>query len=43
MAGAQYHVGVFDTQEDAASAVRAFREKLHGEFYNHGEGKCAVQ
>lgn len=35
----RYAVGYFATLEEAESAVKEFREKLHGEFANHGQHK----
>ena len=32
----QHNLGVFDTREEAAEAVRAFRSGLHGAYTNHG-------
>jgi len=32
----QIHIGYFKNIEDAASAIRKAREKLHGEYANHG-------
>lgn len=32
-----YHFGMFDDINDAASAVKSGRERLHGEFANHGD------
>ncbi len=32
----QKHIGYFKNIEDAASAIRKAREKLHGEYANHG-------
>jgi hypothetical protein len=32
----QISLGLHDTAEKAAAAVRAYREKLHKEFHNHG-------
>lgn len=34
--GRQKHIGFFDDIKDAESAVKAFREKHHGEFSRHG-------
>lgn len=35
-AGKRHHVGCFQDKEAAVEALRACREKLHGEFTNHG-------
>ncbi|UBB12363.1 HNH endonuclease [Pantoea eucrina] len=32
-------IGRFKTIEEAAEAVRSYREKAHGEFANHGEAR----
>lgn len=32
----QHNLGIFDTPEQAAEAVRAFRAGLHGDYTNHG-------
>lgn len=32
----QHHAGYFTTKEDAGHAVKLLREKLHGQFTNHG-------
>lgn len=32
------HLGSFDTVDEAAAVVCAARERLHGEFANHGDG-----
>lgn len=32
----QHNLGIFDTPGQAAEAVRAFRESLHGSYMNHG-------
>ncbi len=37
--GKQNHIGFFDTKEEAAAAVQAFREQFHGEYANHGGAK----
>lgn len=34
--GKSNHLGYFDSLDDAAFAVRQFREQHHGEFANHG-------
>lgn len=34
--GKMHNLGSFNTKEEAEQVVRGFREKLHGEFYNHG-------
>ena len=34
--GVQVSAGIFENLEDAASAIRALREKCHGEYANHG-------
>jgi hypothetical protein len=34
--GKQYEIGRFKVLEDAAKAVREFREKFHGDFARHG-------
>jgi len=34
--GKQHHVGCFKNKEECAKAVKEFREKLHGDFTNHG-------
>ena len=34
--GQRHDLGIFPTAEEAAAAVRAKREELHGEFANHG-------
>jgi len=34
--GKQHHVGSFENKEECAKAVKEFREKLHGDFANHG-------
>ena len=37
VAGKKNHIGLFKNINDAAEAVRLFRENNHGEFANHGE------
>lgn len=37
------HVGLFKSKEEAASAVRAKRVSLHGEFANHGLHKYVLE
>ena len=37
VAGKKNHIGLFKDINDAAEAVRLFRENNHGEFANHGE------
>ena len=34
--GKKLHIGYFDTLEEAAVIMKPAREKLHGEFANHG-------
>ena len=36
-AGRHGHIGYFRTLQEAANAVKAAREKYHGEFCNHGD------
>lgn len=33
----QYHLGLFDDPDEANRVVRENRERMHGEFVNHGE------
>lgn len=34
--GKRKHIGRFVNKEDATEAIREYREKMHGEFHNHG-------
>ena len=36
LAGKTHYVGIFDSLDDAAQAVAAAREQIHGPFANHG-------